>query len=325
MTKVITQNEPITSEATCYIGVDISKKTLDVATYPEGELKQLTNDLNGYKALFHWFNDLNAVSIVFESTGIYHQSLQHYLDAQSVPFSLVNPRQTKHFGDAMGKLAKTDKADALMLAKFASLMKPKYTVNKDQAVEELGDLLSARRALLKDQTAAKNRQASLHSALLKQQTKRRLKQITADIKSIDAACKTLIKTDKALTKRSAILTSIPGLGELTATIMLTIMPELGNMDKRQTAALAGLAPITRQSGNWQGKSFIRGGRAFLRQALYMPALVAVRHNPDLMATYKRLIENGKPFKVAIVAVMRKLIITANALLRDDRKWQDNRA
>ena len=258
------------------IGIDISKALLDVATYPEGEINQFTNDAKGFKGLLTWLANYDVANIVFESTGPYHRNLEHFLGAQDIPFSLINPRHAKRFGQATGKLAKTDRADALMLAKFGKLMEPQQTTIKSQALEELGELIAARRALLKDRTAAKNRQHNLHSTLLKRQIKQRLEQIERQITAIDVRCQDLIKQDNSLAKRHAILISIPGLGSLTATIMLCAMPELGSMNKRQTAALAGLAPITRQSGAWKGKSFIRGGRAHLRQALYMPALVAIR-------------------------------------------------
>ncbi len=307
------------------IGIDISKALLDVATYPEGEINQFTNDTKGYKALVNWLADYNIENIVFESTGPYHRSLERFLGLKAMPFSLINPRHAKRFGQATGKLAKTDRADALMLAKFGKLMEPEQTAIKSQSLEELAELMAARRALMKDKTAANNRQHNLHSTLLKRQIKQRLKQIERQIVAIDARCHALIKHDARLCERQAILTSIPGLGTLTATIILCAMPELGSMNKRQTAALAGLAPITRQSGTWKGKSFIRGGRAHLRQALYMPALVAIRFNHELAEKYQAMIKAGKPAKVAIVAVMRKLIITANALLRDNRKWKNNTA
>ena len=319
MNKIIAQN----NQNTNYVGIDISKPTLDVASYPDGEVKQFSNHNKGHKVLLKWLISIDVKNVIFESTGSYHQELQCFLGIHNIPFSLINPRQAKYFGEAMGKLAKTDKADALMLAKFGQLMQPKQTINKTQTIDELEQLMAARRALLKDRTAAKNRQYILRSILLKRQMKQKLKQINTHIQAIDEHCETLMRADIQLKIRREILTSIPGLGTLSSTMMLCIMPELGNMDKRQTAALAGLAPITRQSGKWQGKSFIRGGRAHLRQALYMPALVAMRYNPDMQKTYQRLVANGKPPKVAIVAVMRKLIITANALLRDNRKWQNN--
>jgi len=302
------------------IGIDISKAYLDVATYPDGEVRQFDNDTKGHKRLVKWLSDFRIKYIAFEATGPYHRGLERFLGERGLPFSKVNPRQARRFAEAVGQLAKTDRIDALMLARFGELRDPRHSPAKSQIVDELGDLMGARRALIKDRTAARNRQQTMRSVLLKRQVKQRLKQIEEQIKAIDTRCQKLVHGDDLLTKRYAILVSIPGIGPLTSIIMLSEMPELGHMDKRQTAALAGLAPIIRQSGTWQGKSFIRGGRANLRRALYMPALVAIRYNEELAAKYHAMIKTGKPAKVAITAIMRKLIITANALIRDGRKW-----
>ncbi len=302
------------------IGIDISKALLDVATFPDGQVKQFTNNKKGHKELVKWLASLHTKLIVFEATGAYHRGLERFLGEHGVAFSKVNPRQARQFAQATGKLVKTDRVDALMLARFGELLEPPHSASKSQTLEELNELVVARRALVKDRTAAKNRQHNLRSPLLKRQTKQRLKQIRKQIETIDARCMELVQSDRLLSKRYNILISIPGLGKLTAIIILSEMPELGSMDKRQTAALAGLAPITRQSGAWKGKSFIRGGRANLRQALYMPALVAIRFNEEMAQKYKSMTQAGKPAKVAITAIMRKLIITANSLLRDGRKW-----
>lgn len=306
------------------IEIDISKALLDVATYPAkgkgAQVKQFTNNKKGHKELIKWLATLHTKLIVFEATGAYHRGLERFLGEHQLPFSKVNPRQARQFAEATGKLAKTDRVDALMLARFGELLEPPHSASKSQTLDELAELVVARRALVKDRTAAKNRQHNLRSPLLKRQTTQRLKQIKQQLETIDARCMELVQGDVLLSKRHNILTSIPGLGALTAIIILSEMPELGTMDKRQTAALAGLAPVARQSGKWEGKSFIRGGRANLRQALYMPALVAIRFNKEMATKYKTMTEAGKPAKVAITAIMRKLIITANSLLRDDRKW-----
>jgi transposase len=302
------------------IGIDISKALLDVAIYPGGEVQQFSNDKKGHKALAKWLGAVDVKLIVFEAAGAYHRGLERFLGDHGWPFAKLNPRHARRFAEATGKLAKTDCVDALVLARFGALLEPAHNTAKGQILEELGQLVSARRALVKDRTAAKNRQHNLQSALLKRQVKQRLKQIKSHIKAIDSQCQGMIRQDHLLSNRYTILKSIPGLGALTAIIMLSEMPELGSMDKRQTAALAGLAPITRQSGTWKGKSFIRGGRSNLRQALYMPALVAIRFNDELAAKYSAMIKAGKPAKVAITTIMRKLIITANALLRDNKKW-----
>ena len=278
------------------IGIDISKALLDVATYPDGQFKQFTNNKKDHKELLKWFGTLQVKRIVFEATGAYHRGLERFLGEHRCPFAKINPRQARRFAKATGTLVKTDRVDALMLARFGELLEPPHSVSKSQTFAELDELVVARRALVKDKTAAKNRQHNLRSSLLKRQTKQRLKQIKDQIETIDARCMALVQSDVLSCKRYNILISIPGLGSLTAIIILSEMPELGTMDKRQTAALAGLAPVARQSGTWKGKSFIRGGRANLRQALYMPTLVAIRFNEEMADKYKSMKKAGNPPK-----------------------------
>lgn len=302
------------------IGIDISKALLDVATYPQGEMHQFKNDPAGYRALIEWIRPQNAFLTAFEATGAYHRSLEQALSTTELPYVKINPLKARRFAEATGKLAKTDRVDALMLAKFAAFLKPPQSKSKRQNVETLSEFVVARQALVKDRTAVKTRMHTLVSPILKRQAAQRLKLIQTQIAAINAECLKLVAEDQELSRCMRILTSIPGLGELTAIILLAEMPELGTMDKREVAALAGLAPITRQSGTWQGKSYIRGGRTRVRKALYMPALAAIRFNQQLGEKYIALTSKGKPAKVAITAIMRKLIILANALIRDNRKW-----
>jgi transposase len=184
----------------------------------------------------------------------------------------------------------------------------------------LAEPINARDGLVRDRTALKNREKNLTLANLKRHCKQRLDQIARHIEALDAEIASIIAPDPALARHHAILISIDGVGALTAKQLVATVPELGTLENKQAASLAGLAPVARQSGQWKGKSFIRGGRANVRQAFYMPALVAARFNPDLKAKYQQLIAAGKPAKVAITTVMRKLIITANALLKADRLW-----
>lgn len=189
----------------------------------------------------------------------------------------------------------------------------------------MAELINARDGLVRDRTALKNREKNLTIAFLKRQCRQRIEQIDRHVEALDAEIASLIAADATLTRRHQILTSIAGVGTLTANQLIATMPELGSLENKQAASLAGLAPIARQSGQWKGKSFIRGGRANVRQALYMPALVAARYNPDLKAKYEQLVDAGEPAKIAITAVMRKLVVTANALLKDDRCWQKSQA
>jgi transposase len=302
------------------IGIDISKHHLDVHTHPEGCVQQFTNDSAGHARLIAWITPRRPSRIIFEATGAYHRSRQNALAKAGLPGVKVNPWQARRFAEATGKRAKTDAVDAAMLARFGATLQPPIQSPPPAAIGGLAELLSARRALVKNRTAALNRGTTLTLPLLQRQNRQQLKQIEAQIKAIDREQARLVAQDEALKARFDRLLSIPGLGAVSALAMLIDMPELGTMDAKQAASLAGLAPITRQSGTWQGKSHIQGGRAQLRHTLYMPALVAIRFNPPLKATYQALRKAGKPAKVAIVAIMRKLLIMANALLRDNRLW-----
>jgi len=284
-----------------------------------GSSRRFTNDRQGHKALIAWIGD-NDRRVVFEPTGPYHRAFERRLAAAGLALVKVNPRQARRFAEATGKLAKTDRLDAAMLARMGTLLELQARPVRNKTLSELKDLHMARQALVKDRTAAKNRAKTIVLALLKRHNGQRLRQIERQIKAIEDAILAIIKTDPGLARRFAILTSIPGVCAITAFALLIDMPELGTLQAKQAASLAGLAPVVRQSGKWSGRAFIRGGRADVRQALYMPALVACRFNPDLKAKYQKLIKAGKPAKVAITAIMRKLIILANTLLSDDRKW-----
>jgi transposase len=238
-----------------------------------------------------------------------------------MPIAKVNPRQARRFAEATGNIAKTDALDAAMLTRMGAVLSLQARPVPSGIISDLRDLRTARNALIKDQVAAQTRAKAITLPLLKRQNAARLKQIEAQREAVDAEINALIQDDPDLAQRFAILCSIPGIAEVSAAMLLIEMPELGSLDEKQVAALAGLAPIARQSGNWKGKSFIRGGRQQVRQGLYMPALVAIRFNADLKAKYEQLIKAGKAPKKAITAVMRKLIILANALLKKDRQWQ----
>jgi transposase len=301
------------------IGVDISKDTLDVYRLPDGERRQFGNDAAGHKALIA-FTGKGVTRIVFEPTGPYHRALETALSKRGLPLVKVNPRQARRFAQAAGKLAKTDRIDAANLARMGAVLELKALQPRPEYLNELKELYGARAALIKDRTAAKNRQKQIALPLLKRQNAQRLAQIGRQIGAIEAAIEARLRADPALTRKLDILTSIPGLSTITAFALLIEMPELGRLDGKQAASLAGLAPMTRQSGRWTGRAFMSGGRASVRQALYMPALVAARFNRDLKAKYKQLIAAGKPPKLAIAAIMRKLLVLANALLKGDRCW-----
>lgn len=313
------------SIALVVVGIDISKDHLDLALHPGGLTRRFANDGSGHTKLLRWIEPMVVQRVVFEATGPYHRSLERRLHQAGLAFAKVNPRHARRFAEATGKLAKTDRVDALMLARFGALLEPECRPPRSEALDQLAELIAARRMLVRDRTATTNRAKTLSLDLLKRQATLRLKHIARQIDALDAHARALVAADPRLARRLAILTSIPGLGEATALALIANMPELGRMEGKQAAALAGLAPIARQSGTGRGKSAIRGGRAHLRQALYMPALVAARFNPDLKARFDALIVAGKPPKLAITALMRRLIVLANALLRDDRTWTPSMA
>lgn len=296
------------------IGVDVSKDWLDAHRLADGAARRFANDKTGRKALIKWMGATPVKRVVFEPTGPYHRALERALDAAGLPIAKVNPRQARRFAEAAGKLVKTDRADAAMLARMGEVLDLAPRPCVSQTIAELKELHLARAALIKDRTAAKNRAKAITLSLLEKHNKKRLADIDAKIEEIDAA----IESDPLLARRFEILLSIPGVSKITAFALLIEMPELGSLEGGQASSLAGLAPVRRQSGAWKGHAFIRGGRAFLRQALYMPAIVACRFNPQMKAAYARLVEAGKPAKVAITAVMRRMIVLANALLREDR-------
>lgn len=303
------------------VGVDISKETLDVYLHPEGASARFGNDKKGFTALIKWLGGRAIARIVYEPTGAYHGAFETRFLEAGFTLAKVNPRQARRFAEAIGTNAKTDAVDAAMLARLGALLEPQALTPTSPTLKDMKDLLVARRALVKDRTAMRNRAQQRSLALLKAQAARRLKHIEADLEAIDAALRACLAREPALKARFQILVSIPGLGEITALALLIDMPELGSLENKCAASLAGLAPVARDSGQWRGKRFIRGGRADLRNALFMPALVAMRFNADLKAVYERLVGHGKPPKLAIVAVMRKLITLANALLRKGLAWE----
>ena len=300
------------------IGIDISKAPLDAHAYPAGIDRQFANSAKGHKALIAWAAQWPIERIAYEATATYHRALEAAL--ADWPCVKLNPERARRFAQATGTLAKTDRIDAMLLARMAATLQPPVRPARSPQQLQLAELINARDGLVRDRTALKNREKNLTIAILKRQCKQRLDQIERHVEALDAEIAAVISADPALARRHEILASIGGLGILTANQLIATMPELGTLENKQAASLAGLAPVARQSGQWKGKSFIRGGRANVRQALYMPALVAARFNPDLKAKYQQLIAQGKPAKIAITAVMRKLIVIANTLLKADRLW-----
>lgn len=303
------------------IGIDISKDTFDIHRLSDRRHERFGSDKAGLAALRRWIGK-TPVRIVYEATGRYHRDLEAVLSAAGHDLVKVNPTRARRFAQAISQGAKTDRVDAAMLARMGAVLELDAKPVRSESMHEIRELHIARLALNKDRTACRNRLAGARNKVVLTQLRARLRQVDNQLEQIDAELARLIAEDPALARRQDILRSIPGVGAVTAIAMIVEMPELGTMEPKEAASLSGLAPITRESGKWKGRSKIGGGRRGMRNALYMPALVAIRHNLHLAETYRKLVDAGKPAKLAIAAIMRKLVILANALIRDDREWTE---
>ena len=301
------------------IGVDISKSHLDVFRLEDEAARRFENSAAGFRALVKWLGKAAVARIVFEPTGPYHRAFETALSGK-FPLVKINPLQARRFAEACGTRTKTDAVDARMLARMGAALALEPDAPVNEKLNELKDLQVARTGLIKERTRLHNRGHVQANPVLKRQTKARLTLVERQIAELDAEIARQIAQDQPTARKRQILCSVPGLGPIAAALILTFLPEIGTLDRKQAGSLAGLAPHSRESGQWKGKSFISGGRKPLRDALYMPALVAMRFNPDLKAKYTALRHVGKPAKVAIIAIMRKLLETANALVKGDHLW-----
>ena len=306
------------------IGIDISKDKLDVHRLCDDTLVQFSNSQEGFLALLHWVGEFQPACVVYEATGAYHGAMERFLSGK-LPLVKVNPLQAKRFAQSQGARAKTDKADAKMLAQMGAALRlePDRPQAKDHHI--IRELQTARTGLVKAKVQARNQLAQQTLSLTQGLTRARIRQIEGQIKKVDAEINARLEACPKRKQAFKIINSIPGMGAVVTNTILIEMPEIGTLPNKAIAALAGLAPFTRQSGQWRGKAFIQGGRKPLRDALYMPALVAIRYNPDLKRKYEDLKAAGKPSKVALVVIMRKLIVLANTLVKENRKWAQNHA
>jgi len=301
------------------IGIDISKATLDIHRLSDGKTTSFSNCGAGFKQLAKFCGETDVIRVVYEATGSYHKGLERALGG-ALPLVKVNPLQARRFAQAQGVRAKTDAVDARMLAAMGTAFEFEPDKPATKLQHDLKELRAFRSGLVKDRTRILARLKTQTLPVTRRQSKARLAQVEKQITEIDAEISGLIQSDETLAQSMKILCSIPGVGAVCASTILIEMPEIGTMGRRQVASLTGVAPMARESGQWRGKSFIQGGRKVVRDALYMPAIVAMRHNPDLKAKYQAMIAAGKPPKVAITALMRKLIELANILIKENRCW-----
>jgi len=303
-----------------YIGIDVSKHTLDVFVLSSKESIQFQNNLAGIRKLIKKITPLPALFVAMEATGGYEKLVAQTLANNNISLAVVNPRQVRDFAKALGKLAKTDRIDAQVIATFAEKMQPRDTIMTNENQQKLAELHSRRRQLIDMIGMEKNRLDKAGSTA-KKSIKHIIGLLEKELKKIDVALTKNIQSDEHTAEKNALLTTIKGVGVVVAAGILADLPELGTLEGKKIAALAGLAPINRDSGQMRGKRTIGGGRACVRRTLYMAALVAVRHNDVLKAFYVRLCDAGKKKKVALVACMHKLLIIMNAMIKNNQPWR----
>lgn len=302
-----------------FVGIDVSKVTLDVCILPTGEAFQISNDAAGIGELLKKLQPLSPERVVMEATGGYETDAAVTLFLARLKVCVVNPRQVRDFARAAGQLAKTDRIDAGVIAQFGERMLPEVRDLADESLRELGALVTRQRQLQQMVTAEKNRKGTAAKAL-RPRIQTHIDWMEQEMKALEAELDAAIKKSPAWQEKVVMYESAPGIGKKTAQKLVVEMPELGLLDGKQVSALVGAAPFPRDSGVFKGQRRIRGGRATVRCALYMATLTAIRWNPVIKAQYTRLRERGKPFKVAMIACLRKLLVILNTMARTNTHW-----
>jgi transposase len=306
--------------APAFVGIDVSKARLDVHVLPAGTAFAVPNDPAGIADLAARLAPLGCAGVVLEATGGLEVPALAALTAAGLPVAAVNPRQARDFAKACGRLAKTDAVDAHTLALFADRVRPPARPVPDADTQALQALLARRRQLLEMRVAEENRLAAARDPAVRKDLQAHIAWLDRRAAGLDAELTAAIQRTPAWRAKDDLLRSAPGVGPVVARTLLADLPELGTLSGKQVAALVGLAPVARDSGTRHGRRVIAGGRATVRSALYMAALSAARHNPALRVVRDRLRAAGKAAKVILVAVARKLLVTLNAMLRDQKPW-----
>jgi transposase len=304
-----------------YVGIDVSKDRLDVHLRPGGEAFAVARDGKGLEELVARLLACSPTLVAVEATGGFETIVAAALAGAQLPLVVVNPAQIRHFAQAVGQRAKTDPIDAAVIARFVEAVKPTPRAMPDQEARLLAELVSRRRQIIEMIVAERQREKRAENVRVRKSLARHIKVLEKELLEIDNDIDTLVRGSPVWRAKEELLVSFPGVSNTLARTFLAEVPELGTLNRRQIASLAGLAPFTRQSGRWKGKSMIGGGRGALRAGLYMAALSASRYHPQLKLFYQRLLAAGKPKMVALIAVARKVLTTLNAMLRDQKQWQ----
>jgi transposase len=304
-----------------YVGIDVSKDRLDVHVLPEGETFAVARDGKGLAELVERMQALGPERVAVEATGGFETVVAAALAGASLPVVVVNPAQVRHFAQALGRRAKTDPIDAQIIARFVEATRPDVRELPDEATRLLGDLVARRRQIIEMIVAERNREKRVAVKGIRKSIARLIGALEKELAEIDAEIDAGVRGSPAWREKEDLIASVPGVGPITARTLIAELPELGTLDGKRIASLAGLAPFTRQSGQWKGKAMIGGGRTTVRSALFLAALTAARHNPVLKVFRDRKVAEGKPKMVALIAVARKLLTILNAILRDKHPWR----
>ena len=304
-----------------FVGIDISKDRLDVHLRPSAEAFAVDRNHAGLEQLAARLRTLEPHTVVMEATGGFETVVALALGAAQLPIAVVNPRQIRDFARATGRLAKTDALDAEAIARFAEAVRPELRALPDEAAQQLGELVARRRQVVEMVTAERNRMRSMRDKRVLKRIQRHLVLLQKELTEIEGDIDEAVRSSPIWREKEELYASVPGVGKNLARTLIADLPELGSLGRRAVALLVGVAPINRDSGTWRGRRLIQGGRASVRTALYMSALVASRYNPSLKVFYQRLLAAGKPKKLALVAVMRKLLTILNAIARDRHAWR----
>lgn len=310
-----------TGRTACYVGIDVSKATLEVAILPTGECFAVSNDEAGIDELVGKLAELPQALVLLEASGGFERPVAAAIAACGIAIFVVNPRQARDFAKATGRLAKTDALDALILARFAQAIRPTPRAIPDQEAREFAEILARRRQIVRMLTAEKNRLGASGSKAVRGRIEAHIRWLEKELARTDRDLEVAIENSPTLKANEALLRSVPGVGPVLCRTLLAELPELGSLSPREISALVGVAPLNRDSGTLRGRRTVWGGRARVREALYMGALIASRFNPVIEEFYGRLVAAGKPKKVALVACMRKLLIILNAVMRDRTPWR----
>jgi transposase len=303
------------------VGIDVSKDRLDVAVRPNGERFVVEYNTLGLDGLVARLKRINPNLVLLEATGGLETVAVAALAAAGLPVAVANPAQIRAFAKAIGQRAKTDPIDAAVIAHFGEATGLEPRPLPDQATVQFADLVGRRRQIV-EMIGAERQREKRATACIRKSIGRVVKALERELSSVDTDIDNAVRGSPAWRAKEELLSSVPGVASIISRTLIADLPELGQLDRKEIAALVGLAPFTRQSGQWRGKSFIGGGRASVRRVLFMGAMVAIRHNPALKAFFERLVAAGKPKKVAIIAVARKLLTILNAIVRDGTPWKE---